>query len=267
MPRTMHMAPPGEGMPTPCCHLPLTALPGGDGVTIDTQFVTCGQDLIDQIETITSWEDLTTEFDGIALVTRYSPSGHPLDYQRLNPRDVVLIRRVPSQRLPGVDHYAAQAREYLARIEDAARRALHAGEPEPQGMYAAHLHLRNLLDAIDRENADKTEGEGRCVEPAVDGLYCTEHARRREAARKGPGTFPPIPTSWNVTHGGCGVLLNSDTECSRRAGHESPHRAHDPSGRASWVEFTDDGTIVAESRRLPAAWNHDHTKGEPPCPD
>lgn len=70
-------------------------------------------------------------------------------------------------------------------------------------------------------------------------------------------SLPREPRSWNMQHGGCGALLNSDSECDRRAGHydeepgdgQSFHRAHDPSGSGQWVEYTDDGVIVDEWKR------------------
>lgn len=66
-------------------------------------------------------------------------------------------------------------------------------------------------------------------------------------------TFPPVPTSWNVTHGGCGVLLYSDAECSKPAGHypATMHRAYDPSASGQWIEFDSDGEITARSTGSP----------------
>ena len=62
--------------------------------------------------------------------------------------------------------------------------------------------------------------------------------------------LPTYPNSSLVRNGYCGALLNDDSECHLPAGHLSgdlPHCAHDPSTGVGWIEYDDDGKILARS--------------------
>jgi len=65
-------------------------------------------------------------------------------------------------------------------------------------------------------------------------------------------TLDHYPKSWTVRHGGCGALLNSDTECELPAGHlagDLPHRSHGPYGGQGFIEYDDAGHIVNDQRK------------------
>lgn len=61
--------------------------------------------------------------------------------------------------------------------------------------------------------------------------------------------LPRYAHSATVIRGGCGALLNVDTECELRNGHlrggsPRPHRSHGPYSTTRYVEYDDEGNVI-----------------------